>query len=346
VTLATTKSRDPQDDGEADLFGITLNAPLRSLTGRTTNLKGPVNVSSLLGTLTLDDVTGGSLNFTGAADVAGTPTLVFDQVSDLAIASPETPLKAITATEWLDADNIGISAPWVGTLTIKGRAGAALQQLAGDFAADLTLTGHDSKGRSLGTLSVAGAILTSDMTLSGAAGAISATSWSGGTLTALSVGTLAVKDSLAHVTVTLSQRRDLAVKALERLTVGRWIDTSTITTVGNIGTVAVGGMKGCTLRAGEVPSGIDSLLRAALDEMTVKGIADQPYSFINSNISAWTMGTISVVHVQTVNTGANPPEFGIKACTIKSYSRDQRRYDCYYGWYPRDEADDYHVSGS
>ena len=78
--------------------------------------------------------------------------------------------------------------------------------------------------------------------------------------------------------------------------------------------------------------------------VTVKGIKAAPTaSFVNSKISAWTLGTVSVKGVQTVNGQVG---FGIQGHTIASYTRDGRRFSI-----PKnpalplvvDQADDYAV---
>ena len=61
-----------------------------------------------------------------------------------------------------------------------------------------------------------------------------------------------------------------------------------------------------------------------ITSVTVKGLKTAPTaSFVNSKISAWTLGTVSVKGVQTVN---GQVAFGIQGHTITSYTRDGRRF--------------------
>ncbi len=104
--------------------------------------------------ITTGDVVDSSFILGTAGSSAGSKgTLRFGRVSDTAVTA-FTPLASLTAVEWLDADgsNERIAAPSLGSLIITGRTGAS--PVAGNFAADLTLTGTAA----LSKFSVAGLV--------------------------------------------------------------------------------------------------------------------------------------------------------------------------------------------
>lgn len=136
------------------LGGVDTNGfPLSSIVALTTDLTGPVAIGT-------------------SAYPKAAVTLTFDQIKDASITSG-MPVKSLTAIEWLDDDGTPdiLTAPVVGTITIKGRkanAKAGIPALRGDFQADLDLGGAGSVVKSLGSLSVAGVMDGSTVTVKGA----------------------------------------------------------------------------------------------------------------------------------------------------------------------------------
>jgi len=322
VTITTTRSATPGDVDEVDLFSIQILDPLGSLTGKTTNLTGSITVVAALTSLTLDDVSAGcTLDFGGVGAAAGAPTLVFDQVAGLTITASQMPLKAVTATEWLAG---GLTAPWLGSLTVTGRVPNPDQpgvRLAGDLGAGLVFTGQDAAGKSLGTLAVAGTIR-KGIQATGAIGAITAAKWDGGLvkvqLNALSVGTLSVTGDMSNVQTTLTQAPDAKKKALDTLTVGGKMSGASVTAAGNIGTMTVGAILQSTIQAGELNG--PAAGRAGIGTLEIKGVADTRVQdwLVASTIQAWTLGTVTLRNVQPANTGK---PLGITGHSLGAYTR-------------------------
>jgi hypothetical protein len=141
-------------------------------------------------------------------------------VSDLSVRS-QTPITSITAAGWLDTDDIAdqITAPYLGALKITGNKRAGL---AGDFQADLdlglsggtalalnslsvagilsgstiTVSGHDSKGVSVGTFRV-GRVDDATVVADGGVDSISSSQWEAGSITAGWVGSIGIKINAA-----------------------------------------------------------------------------------------------------------------------------------------------------
>jgi hypothetical protein len=161
-----------------------------------------------------------------------------------------------------------------------------------------------------------------------------------GSLTALSLGNLTVGGNMEGAHVQLNQPvvpETPKLLALSKVTVKGWMATSRITSLGNIGTVTVGGMSGSTVFAGVSPThdtnaadGVWDLPDpasevvpggATINAVTVKGQKDElgawQDSFVNSNVAASQFGSLSLFHPHTDNGGA---AFGAAACLIKKYS--------------------------
>ncbi len=88
----------------------------------------------------------------------------------------------IMAAQW---DSGSLQALWAKNIMTKGNR--RVPSITGDFGASLTLTGQDKRGMSLNKLQVAGTVVNSQITLSGAAGTIKAASWASGSIIADSV---------------------------------------------------------------------------------------------------------------------------------------------------------------
>jgi len=254
TSITTTRSARPGDDGEVDFADVIVTGSLASLAARKANLRGNLTVSGTLGSLTLDDVMGGpcliSIGTTGTAVSSPRLTMALDEVYDLSIRSPNTPIQSLTAVQWADTDDRPdvLSAPWLGNLTISGNA---VRKIAGDFAANLTLSGLGvaSAGKTLSTATIKGSVAPSTWDLAGKVGSVTIKGGAGAAnrpwelKNAASVGSLALGDvTNAVVTVT----GDLgAVKAI------RWLDGSiqaakvaSITTAGVAATKTVPGIPG------------------------------------------------------------------------------------------------------
>jgi hypothetical protein len=65
------------------------------------------------------------------------------------------------------------------------------------------------------------------------------------------------------------------------------------------------------------------MTQTLLSGLTVKGIKGQAFSFINSTVSAWAVGSVTLRDVQTDNAGHTPQAFGLQAHTVATYSRHE-----------------------
>jgi hypothetical protein len=202
----------------------------------------------------------------------------------------------------------------VGTLTLSGTVGAAGQpwELRG-AASVVSLTLGDVADAEVNV---------------GVLGAVKAIRWQDGSLTAAAVTSITTTGVAATATVTgisgdfgadVTLSYTGTKSALASLTVAGWLTGATISSAGAVGTVSLGGIRDSTLSAGDLAGAYSKITG-----VTVKGIKTAPTaSFVNSKISAWTLGTVSVKGVQTVNGQAG---FGIQGHTITSYTRDGKKY--------------------
>lgn len=120
------------------LAGLAVSGEIKGVNATTTNLDGQMVFDAGLGTITLSGVTGGSTITIGqSVNPATKVAMKFDRINDLVIDS-STPIKSITATEWLDTEGAfdSISAPSLGTLTVRGDS---RRGIAGNFEASIVL---------------------------------------------------------------------------------------------------------------------------------------------------------------------------------------------------------------
>jgi 6-phosphogluconolactonase (cycloisomerase 2 family) len=112
---------------------------------------------------------------------------------------------------------------------------------------------------------------------------------------------------------------------LGTMNVAGWLDGAMLRSAGPIGSVTAGGLRNSRILAG-VKESVAGLPASANDfdvltsvgSLTIKGIAGQAKGFLNSDVAAWTLGTISVKGVETTNGQA----FGIVGHSLVSYTRD------------------------
>lgn len=159
------------------LGDILVNGSIASITGKTTNLRGDINVLGSLKQLVLGDVLAdvpdGHLISIGASstDPSETLSISLAKVTDLSIDSASFPIKSITATEWLEGNDLQdyIDTPWLGRLTIKGDT---KNQVAGNFQANLFITGPG--GIALADAKISGVLDKAFWRISGNVGSITA----------------------------------------------------------------------------------------------------------------------------------------------------------------------------
>jgi len=233
--------------------------------------------------------------------------------------------RGITAAQW---DGGLLQAFSVGSVGIKGNRRDP--SVTGDFRADLTLTGWDARGNSLGRFSAYGSIVDSDMSFAGSAGSISAAQWNGGSLQGTTVRSLTTKgnrrnpgitgDFSADVLLTSADTRGLS---LGRMSVYGTARDTTVRTAGSMGGIMLGATEGSDFLAGIDPAvgrrptdpGHFVNVLASIGSVRVKGFrlprgVIPPRFVIDSNFSAATIGTVNLMNVEFDNSG-NP--FGLFA---------------------------------
>ncbi len=144
---------------------IEVVGSMGTLDGRTVELTGDMTVAGTISRLTLGNVDANHTITIGprpAGDTRTAVTMTFGEVTDTSIFS-ETPIKSLTAVEWLDGDATAdvIQAPWIGRLTTRGRRAnlrLGIPGKAGDFQADLDLSGEGATRDTLASARIAGGL--------------------------------------------------------------------------------------------------------------------------------------------------------------------------------------------
>jgi len=340
---------------------VVHSGSMKSITARTTHLvgEGIRCDDGTVGSIKVGDLRAGAgMILPGTALTAGV-TIQAGAISGTSEIASGSGVKSLSVLRWVGG---GLAAPWLGSLAAAGDFGADLTLSGVGVAAKAkTLGAATVKGAvTHGTWDVAGAtgaitirgavggagatwVLTSAttvasltlgdvadavVTVSGNAGAVKAIRWQDGSLTGAAVTSITTTGVAATKTVTgisgdfgadVTLSYTGTKSALASLTVAGWLTGATISSAGAVGTVSLGGIRDSTLSAGDLAGAYSKITG-----VTVKGIKTAPTaSFVNSKISAWTLGTVSVKGVQTVNGQAG---FGIQGHTITSYTRDGKKY--------------------
>jgi len=176
ITLDATDTRSSlairtRGRAETTVGDITVNGSLNYLSARTTDLLGDMTVTGTIRRLQFDDVADPHAITIGAPlSTRDVVTIRFDRAEDLSISSA-TPIRSLTATEWLDADPTPdqITAPWLGTLSIRGNR---RENIPGHFQADLTLSGLGDPRYSLRSARIAGDLTNATWDITGNAGSV------------------------------------------------------------------------------------------------------------------------------------------------------------------------------
>ncbi|KKK48092.1 hypothetical protein LCGC14_3148610, partial [marine sediment metagenome] len=262
---------------------IRAAGPLRSVLGRTTYLLGNATFAGSLAKLTLADVADGhviSIGPRAPEDTKTTATITLGRVSDTTIDS-QIPLKSIRVVEWLDnnATRDAIIAPSLRKLTVKGakvNISKGITASAGHFQADLTLSGLGATKATLGSAKIAGDLADSIWDIIGYMGKLTV--------------------------------------------VGTAVD-STIRTTGNMAGITLGAADGSDFLAGVKASVTGHA--AAVDDFEApnatiksfkikgpKGADPSGWFYKDSNVSAPTIGVVSLLNVLFPNGGT---DFGVWA---------------------------------
>jgi uncharacterized repeat protein (TIGR03803 family) len=210
------------------LGGIDTNgAPLGNIMAPTTDLYGAVLVGA-------------------SPDPKASLSMTFDQIRNASIQTG-MPLKALTASEWLDDDGTPdvLAAPAIGTISITGKAATTTASaIRGDFMANLTLSGAGvaAAATTLGTVNIKGNVGPDTWDVTGKVGSVTVA----GTIGA-SGNPWVLKDASTVTGLVLGDVVDGTVSAgglLSTVTAKRWqagsITAPSLTTLNVNGSLAVG----------------------------------------------------------------------------------------------------------
>ena len=285
------------------------DGPIGAVSAAAMNLQGAgmyMTGEGLAGSLRVGDLTGGADvlmagRYREQAVRIRTGAIAGD--SDITLASP---LAGLRALGWQDGE---LTAPWAGDISIRG---SRTREIAGNFGADITLTGQNASGRSVRRIAVAGKVTDSHLRSAGGAGTIAADQWDSGIIDAARIHKLVMRgqahsrvagDLGAHV---LLSSQDGLGSSLDLLRVKGTVGGVTVRTAGGIRTIDVGAADGSDVLAGcsSVQRHADSAddftnPGATIGRVRVRGIRGSSVRFFrDSHLSAPAFGTVSLLNPQ------------------------------------------------
>jgi hypothetical protein len=148
---------------KTSIGNIDANGPIKAIIGRNVNLKGDITIDGSAAMIVMGNVPGDSnITIGSPASPKTACALKFGEVNNLALTSG-TPIKELRATEWKGGS---VDAPWISNLAIDGNT-------AGDFDANITLSGEDSpKDMALKSVKIAGGLGGTTWNITGNCGTI------------------------------------------------------------------------------------------------------------------------------------------------------------------------------
>jgi hypothetical protein len=244
----------------------------------------------------------------------GAGTLTLEQ------AGAKSDALGVTLTGTSSTSALTITTPTGKTTRLSSMTMPGLKSIT---AATTGLTGTMQVTGNLSALTL-GDVANATLIVTGDIGTVKAIRWLEGSIQATRIGTIALTGVAATRTapavlgnlgadVTLTGGGTKAV--LGTLTVAGWLDAATISSVGPLGRLTVGGMRDATISTGDVGT------HTLLSTLTISGIKGETYAFHNSNVSAWAVGTLTLRDVQTNNAGHTPQAFGVQAHSVATYTR-------------------------
>jgi hypothetical protein len=327
--------------GDLGIGGTLGRLSLDSLTGGTIHIGG-LPTARTGPTLTFGQVVDGSVVSTMPItsitakqwlDVDGTPdTITAPRLGTLSITGDALHKVAGDFAAGLALSGLGETTytKTLTTATIKGSAAPTLWDVSGKVGAVTVGGAVGAAGQpwqlvnatALASLNL-GQVADAQVTVGGAIGTIRAKFWLDGAIQATkitSITTTGIAKTLATpVAVSGDFRANVTLNnaasktPLLAMTLAGWLDGAMIDSNGPLGAFTMVGMHDSTIQAGA----------SKIAGVTVRGILRDPQCFfINSNISAYTLGTISIRAVQG-DSSSQP--FGITGHTVAVYSRDGHR---------------------
>jgi hypothetical protein len=317
---------------------VTCTGDLKGIEGTDSFLKGTMTILGTTGEIKLGDIDDEHV-ITVGGDASSPPMKVqFGHVTDL-VLDTQTPIKQLNAQSWGDAGGTPdrISAPWIGKL-----------QVAGDFDADLVLSGAGAPKDTLGNVKINGVLNGGNWDITGGASNITAggttAAWSaaftgdvakakftgdfGGTLAAQRISKLDVLGNLDGATIRLNPTAGDAIAqttVLGKLKITGWMEDSQIRAFGDIGKAQIGAMRGSTLFAGvrnyvtDLPSAAAHFSHAStIADLKIKGVAGATHAFEDSYVAASVLNKVQVRNCLTDNGGTT---FGLACNDLGRFQR-------------------------
>lgn len=333
VTIAAGASTQPVNasalsEGDAsteprNAAQTSSTSPLGKLLAKTARLIGTLTAPGGLGALTLDAAEGAIIDIGAPPDPKATLTLSLNLLKDVTFTS-QVPVKALSVVQWLDTDETpdSFTAPSLGSLATKGNKAF---QIAGDFEADLNLTGVTGQAVTLGSAKIAGALANAAWTIAGNAGAITvAGNTNNSSITAGTIKALTLNGGVNTLAVNLTQPFNPAnakLVNLPKLAVKGLSDQLTLTSAGSVGAVTLGGLNNSTISVGladEAPAfpadgsafvSNPGTPGASLGKVTITG------TYSVNNIAAASIASLTLPAPTTANGGT---AFGVASRAIKA----------------------------
>ena len=294
-----------EGDGLAEVGEITGTMPLGRLIAKTTDLTGDgilITGDGYIGMSLLHNLKNGADIVMEGTDAPRGITIMAGQLlsgSDISLGSY---LKALTLVEW---DGSSLSAPYASKILIRGDR---RNDVAGNFGADITLTGADSKGVALNKLQVTGTITDSVISaMFGSVGTIMAAQWDSGAIETTWLKSIMTKGNRRDASISGNIGADMSLDGTgaTKTTLGRAriagdLDGGTWSITGNAGVVMMAGLRGELLITGNAarvtlsdPLAVCPPLSGSTGKLQVGGLANvrssqESFRFTNAELFAST----------------------------------------------------------
>jgi hypothetical protein len=270
----------PEPGAKTSVVNIEVAGPIKTINASNVNLEGDILIDGTAATILLNDASGSSniINIGSSSSPKATCSLKFGRINNLALTSG-MPIKTLRATEWKGGS---VNAPWISSLAIDGNA---MSGIAGDFGADVNLSGAGSpKGISLNKANIAGELGDSNWNIVGNCRTIQTASSS--------------QDFDANITGNIG-----TLKAIGNKTMGINATLS--------GTWQVKSAN--TITAGQLADANFTAANGLLKTLKITGVVGEPFGIINSNVTAGHIGSAYLAFPKYSNNGT---PFGLTAGKI------------------------------
>jgi hypothetical protein len=302
TTAKSVLTITPQKGAKTTIGSIVSDGPIKMINAPSVNVTGDINIKGTASGIILNDIPGSSNINIGPAVSPASLSLKLGRTNKLALKS-KTPIAMLKATEWKSGS---VETPRISSLSIDGNTAGGV---AGNFGADLKLSGANSQGVSLKNVKIAGQIGNSTWDIAGNCGTIQTASSSQGldVNIAGAIGTLQTKGNakLGVSSVLSGKWRVLSVNTIKATDISECTFTAGLIAAK---TAAIG-----KITAGRLMNSDFTTANGLLKQLNITGVKEEPYGIVNSNISAKHIGTAYLAYPKYSNGGAT---FGLKAGAI------------------------------